>query len=416
MLIDRVALPSGAQRFILRRGLGDPSSRPSGSHADNVSGSIKAANSPVESGEPEKLEKGVALCLSGGGYRAMLFHLGAIWRLNELGYLPKLDRVSSVSGGSITNGVLAMNWEQLRYDDDVATNLDEQLVQPIRGLASKTIDKGAVFKGILLPGTISDRVAGAYREHLFRHTTLQDLPDEPRFVFNATNMQTGALWRFSKPYMADHQVGMVRNPTVELAVAVAASSAFPPILSPVELEIDPASWDPSANGPLHQPPYTTNPVLSDGGVYDNLGLETAWKRYTTILVSDGGGRMGPQPKPKHDWARHAYRTLSVIDTQVRNLRKRQVVAGYLTGEREGTYWGIRSHIGDYGPPRSSLPCPDDKALRLARTATRLAQIDDLLQERLINWGYAICDAGMRRWVVPDAPSPGDFPYPAAGMG
>ena len=50
----------------------------------------------------------------------------------------------------------------------------------------------------------------------------------------------------------------------------------------------------------------------------------------------------------------------MIDTQVRNLRKRQVVAGYLKGDRDGTYWGIRSHIGDYGPPAGSLPCPDDK--------------------------------------------------------
>jgi NTE family protein len=409
-------LPFGGEKFILPRGLGDPSSRPFGSHPDQQSGPIDAASSPVESGEPERLEQGVALCLSGGGYRAMLFHVGAIWRLNELGYLPKLNRVSSVSGGSITNGVLGMNWERLRFDDGVATNLDEQLVRPIRKLASKTIDKGAVFKGILLPGTISDRVAGAYRKHVVGHTTLQDLPDEPRFIFNATSMQTGALWRFSKPYMADYRVGMVRNPKVELAVAIAASSAFPPILSPVEFDIDPASWDPSANGPLHQEPYTTKPMLSDGGVYDNLGLETAWKRYRTILVSDGGGKMGGQPKPKHDWARHAYRTLGVIDTQVRNLRKRQVVAGYLSGQREGTYWGIRSHIGDYGPPAGSLPCPDDKALTLARTATRLAQMDDTLQERLINWGYAICDAGMRRWVEPDAPPPGDFPYPAAGMG
>jgi NTE family protein len=47
-------------------------------------------------------DSGIALCLSGGGYRAILFHVGALWRLNELGYLPKLDRVSSVSGGSIT--------------------------------------------------------------------------------------------------------------------------------------------------------------------------------------------------------------------------------------------------------------------------------------------------------------------------
>jgi hypothetical protein len=64
------------------------------------------------------------------------------------------------------------------------------------------------------------------------------------------------------------------------------------------------------------------------------------------------------------------------DTQVRNLRKRQVVAGYLAGDRDGTYWGIRSHIGDYGPPENSLPCPDDKALKLAQTATRLAEMDE----------------------------------------
>jgi NTE family protein len=377
----------------------------------------KAASEPVETAEPERLEPGVALCLSGGGYRAMLFHVGAIWRLNELGYLPKLDRVSSVSGGSITAGVLGLNWRRLQFGDDgLAGNLNQQFVQPLRKLASKTIDKGAVLRGILLPGTISDRVAGSYRKHVFGEASLQALPDRPRFVINATSMQTGALWRFSKPYMADYRVGMVRNPDVELAVAVAASSAFPPILSPVELDLDPDSFDPAERGPLHEPPYTTNPVLSDGGVYDNLGLETAWKRYTTILVSDGGGKMGAQPKPKHDWARHAYRTLGVIDTQVRNLRKRQVVASYLNGDRQGTYWGIRSHIGDYGPPAGSLPCPDASALKLAQTATRLSEMDDTLQERLINWGYAICDAGMRRWVEPNAEAPAGFPYPAAGVG
>ena len=52
-------------------------------------------------------EDGVALSLSGGGYRAMVFHVGALWRLNEVGLLSKLKRISSVSGGSITAGALA---------------------------------------------------------------------------------------------------------------------------------------------------------------------------------------------------------------------------------------------------------------------------------------------------------------------
>ena len=38
-------------------------------------------------GDPSSLAPGIALCLSGGGYRAMVFHLGALWRLNELGLL-----------------------------------------------------------------------------------------------------------------------------------------------------------------------------------------------------------------------------------------------------------------------------------------------------------------------------------------
>jgi len=53
-------------------------------------------------GKPQELpQDGIVLCLSGGGYRAMLFHPGALWRLNEAGCLPKLARVSNVSGGSI---------------------------------------------------------------------------------------------------------------------------------------------------------------------------------------------------------------------------------------------------------------------------------------------------------------------------
>ena len=58
-------------------------------------------------------EDGVALCLSGGGYRAMLFHVGVVWRLHDAGWLPRLDRVSSVSGGSIAAGTLALAWPRI---------------------------------------------------------------------------------------------------------------------------------------------------------------------------------------------------------------------------------------------------------------------------------------------------------------
>lgn len=375
-------------------------------------------SSPVSLIGPDKggprPEEGVALCLSGGGYRAMLFHLGALWRLNEAGCLPSIKRISSVSGGSICAGVLGLSWSSLAFDaNGVSQRFSPAVVAPIRSIAGRTIDLPAIIGGLLMPGSISDRLAAAYRKHLFGKSTLQDLPDDPpRFVINAANLQSGALWRFMKPYMRDYRVGEVRNPRIELARAVAASSAFPPVLSPVRLRLSASDFSPS--GPaedLHVPPYTTDVVLTDGGVYDNLGLETAWKRYRTILVSDGGSGLQPEPTPKTDWLRQALRIYDLVDNQVRSLRKRQVIDSFRTGKRKGAYWGIRSDIADYQLP-DSLPFPGEKTLELAGIATRLKKLNPALQEQLINWGYAACDAAIRRHLEPSLPAPTGFPYPS----
>jgi NTE family protein len=357
----------------------------------------------------------MALCLSGGGYRAMVFHMGVLWRLYEARLLAAMRRISSVSGGSITAGVLGLNWKKLSFDPaQLKTDFVKEIVAPLRALASETIDAEAIILGLALPGRISDRVAAAYEHHLFGAATLQDLPDTPRFVINATNVQSGALWRFMKPYMRDYRVGEVKHPAIRLARAVAASSAFPPILSPVEMRLDPRSFTPNSGRDLQYPPFTSKVILSDGGVYDNLGLETAWKRYETILVSDAGGKLQAEEEPKADWARHAYRVLDLVDNQVRSLRKRQVIDSFRSGARKGAYWGIRTNIEDYGLP-SSLPCPHSRTIELAVTPTRLKRMDDDLQEKLINWGYAVCDTALRKHVDPTIAAPAGFPYPAVGV-
>jgi NTE family protein len=221
---------------------------------------------------------------------------------------------------------------------------------------------------------------------------------------------------------------------VPLAQAVAASSAFPPFLSPFELALDPGSFEPNSGADLQAPPYTSKAVLTDGGVYDNFGLETAFKNYETLLVSDGGGHIMPDPMPKTDWPRHVLRVMAIADNQVRSLRKRQLVAAYrrraellASGEpedslslrlltRKGTYWGIRTNVADYGRA-DALPAPFEQTLALAATPTRLAKLSDQHQERLINWGYAVCDAAVRRHVAEyqAAERPAGFPYPATGL-
>jgi NTE family protein len=368
---------------------------------------------PSHQPQPASLE-GIGLCLSGGGFRAMLFHVGALWRLNELGYLPRLARVSSVSGGSITAGLLGLKWISLAFNGaGVATNFQELVVGPLRRFAEQMIDVWAVGLGALNPlSTISEEVQSVYRKHLFGNATLQDLPDDPpRFVINATNIQSANLFRFSKPYLADYRVGRVMSPQISLATAVAASSAFPPVLSPCVVELDAAQFappDPQRPEDLAEARFRSRVVLSDGGVYDNLGLESVWKRCETVLVSDAGQKIAAEAAPAEDWARHAVRVLDVMDNQVRSLRKRMLIEAYRQG-RKGAYWGIRSEILDYNAI-NPLSCPSASTSRLAAIPTRLAAMESGLQERLINWGYAICDAAMRSRIVPGSSLAPRFPY------
>jgi NTE family protein len=360
-------------------------------------------------------EPGIALCLSGGGYRAMVFHAGALLRLNECGYLHKLARISSVSGGSIAAGVLALAWPKLQFDDlNRATNFRDLVVAPICKLASRTIDIPAVLWGVLGPGTVAERIAHYYRKYLFGKATLQDLPDSPRFVFNATSLQSKSLWRFSKTYLWDWRVGKVSQPKVELAVAVGASSAFPPVLSPVVLDLRKMAFEAHSGDSLQRPPFTTEAVLTDGGVYDNLGLETAWKHYDTILVSDGGGMYATEEKPSRGWLQHTRRVFDLIDNQVRSLRKRQLITSFENGTRKGTYWSIWSDIANYQTD-ANLEARFEKTALLASTPTRLKSLDTVAQQRLLNWGYVICDAALRKHVLPELSASAGFPFPG-GVG
>lgn len=378
------------------------------------SSSTDSVDDPVVSGDAdlddlEQPEEGIALCLSGGGYRAMLFHVGALRRLAETGLLGEVKRISSVSGGSITAGVLALAWAELDRSGFALDAFERRVEVPLKGLADRTIDVRSVILGLLTPArSAADFVARAYRP-LFGNSTLQDLPTEPpRFVFCTTNLQSTALWRFSRAYARDYRVGKIAEPRLDLATVVAASSAFPPFLSPIRLKLNEKDFTPQPNDELRRAPYTTRPVLSDGGVYDNLGLEPVWKRYKTILVSDGGGQTLAQERVPSGWARQSFRVLMTIDNQVRSLRKRALIDSYEAGQRRGAYWGVRTDIADYGLSEA-LPCPATHTRKLAELPTRLKRLDSSTQQRLVNWGYAVCDAALRRHVDPSLSAPSGFP-------
>ena len=366
----------------------------------------------------EGVQPGIGLAMSGGGFRASLFHIGGLWRLNETGFLPRLDRVSSISGGSITAGFLGLKFGLLQFDaSGRAANFGPLVVDPLRAFCSRDVDGVAIGEGALLPGTTpSDILERAYRDHLFGEATLQDLPQEmPRFVINATNFATGVGFRFSRPYAGDYRIGLIENPDFRISTAVAASSGFPPALSPVILKPDPGSFVKTAGADLYDDiAYRRELFLTDGGVYDNLGLETVWNRYDTVLVSDAGAPFECKELPSTNWLRQALRALDVATNQSRGLRKRALIADYQQGRRKGAYWGIMTPVAEYGLA-DSLPCPPAVTAELAGMRTRLNSFSEAEQCRLINWGYAVSDAALRRWAGAANQPAAAWPYPAFAL-
>lgn len=387
-----------------------------GDGSDLTRGLIPVVEDDTGPAEERRLVDGVALCLSGGGYRAMLFHLGGLIRLNEIGRLETIDRVSSVSGGSITAARLGLAWSALEFTSGTAGNLDELVIRPVLAMATRTIDTRSVIGGLFRPGrTIGQKVARAYDQHLYHGATLGDLPaddDGPRFVINATNVQTGKLFRFSRPYQGDYTIGLWREPETRLADAVAASSAFPPFLSPHTMAPS-GRFDDRTAGEYNEDSFTDELWLSDGGAYDNLGLETAWKRYRTVLVSDGGGALRAVTRPRRNWAQHGIRMIEIVDGQVRALRKRQLIDGFERGARTGSYWSVRSDVPDYHLS-DPFPFPERRREAAAEVPTRLSGLDEQTRWDLVDWGYVIADTALRRWVYPDAPRPTELPSTSFG--
>src|SRR5688572_8897831 len=129
------------------------------------------------------------LALSGGGYRAMLFHAGALLRLNELGWLRRIDRISSVSGGSIAAARLAAHWGDLKWQDTVATNFRDVVVTPLERLARQRVplDLLASVIGVLPFVGPAHVTSMAYRAFVTGGKQLKDLPKRdagPEFYFN----------------------------------------------------------------------------------------------------------------------------------------------------------------------------------------------------------------------------------------
>ena len=372
---------------------GSPESLPS---ASDLQAQFEARAESNDFLMARKVEDKIGLCLSGGGYRAMLYHTGALVRLNELGFLPNIGEIASVSGGSITAGALALAWPGLHFDAvQRAANFVQTFVIPLIRLACTSIDVKAILLGLLPGFSAAGEIAKAYDRRLFHDATLQDLTDQPRFTFMATNLQTGSGWRFAKDYAADYRVGRIDRPNLPLSKVVAASSAFPPFLSPVRLAFEPGTVQPMDGADLHKKPFTESAILTDGGVYDNLGLERVWRRCRTILVSNAGRSTPELGAPTGRWIGQIFRTLNLVQQQAENSRKRILFGVHNLKQRNVAFWSIDTPISAYGLSDAVSLAPELTSVA-ANMRTRLNRFSPSEIALLLQAGYAGADASLRR--------------------
>jgi hypothetical protein len=143
----------------------------------------------LSAGEADRGAK--ALWLSGDGYRAALFHLGALTRLNELGLLAQVGTVGAVSGGSIVAALLATRvaWPlQGAYRD-----WPERVAEPMRAIARRNARARAILRRPFPPGAAAE----AALEERYARELVSALGGEsrwgPRFVFGASGLTLSGL-------------------------------------------------------------------------------------------------------------------------------------------------------------------------------------------------------------------------------
>ena len=208
--------------------------------------------------------------------------------------------------------------------------------------------------------------------------------------------------------MADYHIGQLKGVDIPLAEVVAASSAFPPVLSPAVVDVSSGSpVDPTKMGPLGKPPYTKTAVLTDGGVYDNMATETVWKRCRTVLLSNAGKPFSFEETPAHNWLQQSLRVIDITMDQSEDLRERILVHAYQISARRGAMWGLTSGLNDPAerPPLLSAAEFSD----VQKIPTRLTRFSRADQALLLKAGYAHAASRIRKYYGPDKGGPVDIP-------
>jgi len=257
----------------------------------------------------------IGLALSGGGFRATLYHLGLVRFLRDAKILPNVTHITSVSGGSILAAHLVLNWDRYNGSPDefdaAANELLSFITLDVRNRIVRRFPLGLTVRWARRMVGLSNRqltrpglLEYHYEKFLYGDTSLFELPEKPELHILATNLSEGCLCSFNRDGLlvmrrGRHgdgiQVDQTRASLATVSMAVTASSAFPSFFPPVELSGGQVG---TPDGDFGRQAFT------DGGVFDNLGIRmfhylkefqgTDDFKLDGVLISDVGKQIATQ--------------------------------------------------------------------------------------------------------------------------
>lgn len=347
----------------------------------------------------------LGVSLSGGGFRASLFHIGVLAALAERDMLRHVEVLSCVSGGSILGAYYYLEVRQMlqaKADDEITRQDYIDLVERVAREFLLGVQKNmrvrigtslwANLKMLFKPGyTTTSRLAELYEEHLFARVNddgkrkLRELYIKPNgeenfkpkygnwqrdnkvpiLILNATALNTGHNWQFTTSWMGEppsaidsHIDGNYRlrrmyldkeapepHRDIRLSQAVAASACVPGLFTPLEL-------------PGLYPDVTVR--LVDGGVHDNQGIYGLLDQNCNVmLVSDASGQMSTVDQPSDGPMGVLLRTTALLQARIRVACYREIEARRKSGRLRGMLF-LHLKQGLEVEPRDWVECDNPK--------------------------------------------------------
>jgi NTE family protein len=373
----------------------------------------------------------IGLTLSGGGIRAAVFHLGVLRRLATENLLESITQISTVSGGSLVAAAIisraAMRWPTSKeFLEQIYPSL-HRLLTSTDLYSLKAIGWSGLFRfNFKLVYHRAAVLAQLLGDRWGLKGYLHELPEVPSLWINATCLETGKNWRFSKREMGDWRFGRHFRPPFLLAEAAAASAAVPYAIGALSLSLPTLGWyqtDPATRQPIRRreaPPSIVR--LWDGGVYENLGLEFLYKPGVPLtgcdflICSDASGPLTPtKQRIVRSLARgqlSSPRLFDISSDQIRSLRSRMLLRDIENRTIKGVLIrmgnsvrdidiksGRRQHESIYDQFQN-----DEEASLALLHPTDLKAVTETAFNNIARHGYEVTDATLATYAPSELPN------------